>query len=138
MYEIQYIDTKKVIDRLGLNPSGRVQAFFTATCYKQMGRYIVGGSGSQLNKNVSITSNTITYMSPYAHYQWYGKVMSPNIPIMENGEVVGWFSPKGKKKTYTDRTLNTRIGTNQWDKKMWSSDKEEVIKQVERYMGVNR
>ena len=38
----------------------------------------------------------------YAHYQWAGIVYEPNIPITQNGEIVGFFTPKGTEKWPSD------------------------------------
>ena len=41
----------------------------------------------------------------YAHYQYEGKVYGPNIPILIDGEIVAWRSPKRKSKYLTGRRL---------------------------------
>ena len=46
-----------------------------------------------------ITSDYVRYNTPYAHYQFEGMVYGPNIPIMENGVIVGWWSPPNKQPT---------------------------------------
>lgn len=43
---------------------------------------------------------------PYAHYQYAGQVYGPNIPKRDaQGNIIGWFSPKGKAKHPTGRKL---------------------------------
>ncbi|MDO5797515.1 MAG: minor capsid protein [Eubacteriales bacterium] len=43
---------------------------------------------------------------PYAHYQYMGEVYGPNIPKKDaQGNIIGWFSPKGKAKHPTGRKL---------------------------------
>ena len=98
--------------RLGINPDGPVQYFFTNTCYKHMDKYVPRDYGD-LRKNVTITSNSITYESPYASYQY-----------------------KGMREDGTHRVQNyTTAGTGPyWDKKMWSAEKDIVIEEVQKYV----
>lgn len=58
-----------------------------------------------LSQTLQITSEFVRYYAPYAHYQYVGEVYSPNIPVYEGGNIVGWFSPPGKKKHPTGRPL---------------------------------
>lgn len=63
----------------------------------------------------------IRYKGPYAHYMYMGKVYGPNIPIFENGEIVGWWSPPGKTKLPTGEEityskLKHPKATKEWDK----------------------
>lgn len=96
---------------LGINPNGRVQRFFTDVCYKHMDKYVPKDTGN-LRDNVSKTVNSITYESPYAHAQYVGYT-------------------KGTVRNYTTP------GTGPyWDKRMWSAEKDIVIKEVQDY--VNR
>lgn len=130
--------TSRIKARLGINPNGKIQKFFTNTCYKHMAKYVPRDRGN-LNKNVDITSTTITYESPYAHYMYEGLVMGPNIPIKEDGVIVGWFS-RGPKY-YTGEEINYNQGAGHeyagphWDQRMWSAEKDEVISEVQQKIG---
>ena len=58
---------------LGINPNGRVQRFFTDTCYRHMDKYVpkdVGNLRDIIDKGV----NYITYENSYAHAQYVGIV----------------------------------------------------------------
>ncbi len=46
----------------------------------------------------------VLYLVPYAHYLYEGRVMGPNVPLHEGGQLVGFFSPKAPKK-YTGKKL---------------------------------
>ena len=123
---------------LGINPNGRVQAFFTDTCKKYMDKYVPYNDGL-LRENIDQGKDYITYESPYARYQYHGKLM-----VMENGKGAfysknyGFWSAPGKNKTLTDKDLNYHTpGTGpHWDKRMWSAEGKEVVKEVQEY--VNR
>ena len=97
---------------LGINPGGRVQKFFTDTCYKHMDKYVPKDIGN-LRDNVDKGADYITYESPYAHAQYVG--------IVHGSPVVNYTTP----------------GTGPyWDKKMVSAEMSDVIKEVQEY--VNR
>lgn len=88
-----------------------------------------------LAQSLEITPEYVKYTQPYAHYQYTGDVYGPNIPIYENGEIVGWFSPPGQKKHPTGGLLsyNTEkhpLATKEWDKAMMADKGEEFIEQV--------
>ena len=96
--------------KLGIEPNGRVQKFFTNTCYKHMDKYVPMRTGD-LRTNVNIEENSITYQSPYAHAQYVG---------VTTGEVKNYTTP----------------GTGPyWDKRMKSAEMKQVVKEVQNYVG---
>lgn len=101
---------------LGIDPNGRVHKFFTNTCYKHMDKYVPksgGSDGGNLRETVSLTTNTITYEMPYAHYQYIG--------MREDGSRV--------VRNYTTP------GTGPyWDKRMVSAEINNVIQETQEYM----
>lgn len=102
---------------LGINPNGPIQWFFTNTCYKRMNKYVPMSdliSKGDLRKNVTITSNSITYEMPYAHYQWLG--------MREDGSHV--INPENY----------TTPGTGpHWDERMVTAEGEELEKDVQKF-----
>ena len=98
--------------RLGIQPNGRVQKFFTNTCYKHMDKYVPMDEGN-LRTNVDIQTNTITYESPYARYQYHG--------MREDG-------------THRVRNYTTPGTGTYWDKRMVSAEMEDVVKEVQNYI----
>ena len=96
--------------RLGIEPNGRVQRFFTNTCYKHMDKYVPMDNGD-LRTNVDVGIDTIIYESPYAHAQYIGIV---------NGSKVQHY---------------TTAGTGPyWDKRMVSAEMQDVVKEVQDYV----
>lgn len=96
--------------------------------------YVPMRSGT-LAQTTEITSKSVRYTSPYAHYQYTGLVYGPNIPIMENGVIVGWFSLPDRPKTPTGEHLNYStemhpLATKEWDKAMMRDKGDEFKKQV--------
>lgn len=70
---------------LGLEPNGRVEKFFTNTCYKHMDKYVPKDTGV-LRRTVDLEANQITYQSPYAHAQYIGTI--------HGGEVKHYTTPR--------------------------------------------
>ncbi len=104
--------TSVIKARLGINPDGRVQRFFTNTCYKHMDKYVPMDEGN-LRSNVSVETKRIVYESPYASYQYYGQ--------RKDGS--------RKVKNYTTP------GTGPyWDKRMWSAEQNDVVAEVQEYI----
>lgn len=141
----------KIETKLGIENGGPVHAFFTNECYRHMVQFVPGGEqGETLNKNVDIQVDSITYMSPSAHYLYNGNLyVDPKykvgaFPIRngkisfkeEDGPIEGFVSRRGITKIPTKTELNYTVpGTGaHWDKLMWASKKNEIIKTVQNYM----
>lgn len=97
---------KQIKERLGINPNGKVQKFFTDDCAKHMDKYVPMDTGI-LRTNIDKGTDYITYESPYAHYQYIGKLY-----VMDNGKGAyynpnyGFWSKRGVEKKATDIDLN--------------------------------
>ncbi len=63
----------RIKTRLGIDANGKVQKFFTDTCYKHMNKYVPKDVGN-LRTIVDKGTNYITYESNYAHAQYIGEV----------------------------------------------------------------
>ena len=101
-----------IVAGLGMEPDGRVQSFFTETCYKAMDKYVPKRNGD-LRTVVVLGKNYITYESEYAEYQYYGE------------------REDGSHKVYNYTTPGTG---SYWDKRMISADMDSVVKQVQDYV----
>ena len=124
---------------LGINPNGKVQKYFTQLCYNHMDKYVPMNVGN-LASNVELGIDYIEYKSPYAHYMYEGKVMGPNVPIFQKGvkQPIGYFSPI-KPKYYTGEDINYStdkhpLASSHWDKKMVSAEKDQLVKELQRYV----
>lgn len=98
-----------------------------------------------LAHDVTVTSEYIQYDAPrnknrsYAHYMYTGIVYGPNIPIIENGVIVGYFSPRDKPKHPTGAQINYNRemhpqATHHWDKRAMEEKGDEFIKDVEKIL----
>jgi len=82
----------------------------------------------QLSKTVKVLPKSLVYSAKgkpsvqcpdgdYAHYIYEGTVYASNIPIIQNGVLIGWYSPKGEAKHKTSRLMkyHTPLGRSHWD-----------------------
>lgn len=105
------------------------------TLAKKCDPYVPMRSGT-LAQTAEISAEGVRYTQPYARYQYYGEVYGPNIPIIKNGMIVGWFSPPGKgTKHPTGRTINYSkemhpLATSKWDEAMLRDHREDFEKEV--------
>ena len=105
--------TSVIKARLGLEPNGKVQKFFTNTCYKHMDKYVPQDLGN-LRTIVDIQPASITYESEYAEYQYYGM-------RADGTHVVQHYTTPGTGPY--------------WDKRMVSAEMDDVVKEVQDYIG---
>lgn len=130
--------TSTIKTQLGTQDKGPAHAFFTDTCYKYMGQFVPGGDTGFLNQNVVLKKDQITYESPYAHYQYIGELYID--PKYKKGafysEDYGYWSRPGIAKENSGKSLNYHTpGTgSQWDKRMWTSKGDQVVKEVQIYI----
>lgn len=130
--------TSVIKANLGIQSNGPIHTFFTETCAKAMDDYVPYMDGNLALYHIE-GANRIVYDTLYAHYMYIGDVMGPNIPIKENGAIVGWFSPPGKEKHYTGKKIDYskskarghRNAGPYWDKRMWTAEKDKIIRQVQ-------
>ena len=102
--------TSVIKANLGIEPNGRVQKFFTNTCYRYMDKYVPKDTGA-LRETVTIDGNSITYEQPYAHDQYIGEV--------NGGQVTNYTTP----------------GTGPyWDERMKSADMQNVVAEVQDFI----
>ena len=83
-------------------------------------------------------NHSIKYTSPYAKYQYYGKMyISPKLGVsgipLKSGR---WWSPKGEKKTPTNKKLKYHTsGTGaKWDRLMIQRRGKDLVKDVQNYI----
>jgi hypothetical protein len=109
--------TSQIKARLGIDPNGRVQKFFTATCAKHMDKYVPFDEGNLADYRLE--SNAVVYEQPYARYQYYG--------IREDG--THKINEANRNRSFHP------LATSYWDKKMVSAEMQDVIKEVQDYIG---
>ena len=108
-----HIEPTSVIKaRLGIEPNGRVQKFFTNECAKAMDRFVPFDNGDLAGTVIqngqptaNVTANTITYDQEYAKVVYYG---------IRKGKPI---------RIHTDKHADA---TTYWDKRMWSAKGQSI------------
>ena len=107
--------TSVIKARLGIEPNGRVQKFFTATCARHMDKYVPYDTGT-LADTVKVENDKVIYRQQYARYVYDG------------------VAPSGKPLNY--HRDKHPLANDHWDKRMWSAERADVVREVQNY--VNR
>ena len=98
----------------------QAQRFIDSKCIGLMDKFTPARNlllAKSVIQGTVIGSGHLIYESPYGKYQYYGVVWGPNIPITENGVLVGFWSPKHKRPT--DRKLNYSKARHPLAQRMW-------------------
>ena len=103
--------TSEIKARLGLEPNGKVQKFFTSTCAKHMDKYVPMRDGNLADYHLE--NDAVVYEQLYAKYQYNG--------ISKSGKPLNYSKDKHP------------LATHHWDKKMVSAEMQDVIKEVQDY-----
>jgi hypothetical protein len=120
--------TEELIKSHGLGEGGKIQKFVDSECLRVMSPYTPMLSG-MMDKSATagtiIGSGVIEYNSPYARFQYYGKVMiDPN-----TGST---WAPYGGKKVVTEKDLlhnksrHPQAGPKWFDRAM-QDHKEDIL-----------
>lgn len=111
----------------------QVQTTIDNEVLKQMVPYTPMRTGALMHSatiGTVIGSGKIKYTSPAARYLYYGEIYGPNIPIKENGVLVGFFSPP--KKQPAGRQMQYSKAVHPLAGKLWfermKKDKLDVLK----------
>lgn len=142
-----YLDIKNIVTlgkERGLGDMGRVQTFVDSECIRLMAPYtpfLNGVLEKSATLSTAIGSGEVRQNTPYARYQYYGQVYGPNIPVFENGMIVGYFSPKGQKKHPTGRPLNYSHARHpkagpMWFDRMKADHKDDILNGARKVAGI--
>jgi hypothetical protein len=120
---------------------------------KRLRAYVPYNTGTLYNSlfwNTVPGEGLIHQGAPYARYLYYGEVYGPNYPIIEGGQLVGFFTNKDgkrcplfkggqiigfyspKHKEPTGRQLHYNNGGSHWFDKMVAADSEVLLEATQR------
>lgn len=137
------IDIPRHLDKVR---SGRFWTYAATEWHRLYEPYVPYHEGILAN-TVVITgergNGTIEHTAPYARYQYYGKAYGPSYPIMQNGVIVGYRSPKGKPKHPTGKMLQYKRDQHprasaQWDKAAQPTQLPKLIRTMQAYIDSGR
>ena len=126
--KVKMNSTNKILKDHGLDKDGRVTRYLRDTADRLMNSFVPMDNG-MLRRNKAYPNNhSIKYNSPYAKYQYYGKLM-----LAKSGS--SW-AKLGEKKVETNKKLKYHTsGTGpKWDKLMMQRRKNDLVKDVENYI----
>ena len=110
------LDPNDLLNEYGLEKGGRVQRFIDQKVIDGCHPYVPASPDRTLEFSAQVSteigSGQVIWNTPYAHYQYMGIVYGPNIPIIQDGILMGWFSPPGRPKHPTDRELTYDTSQN--------------------------
>lgn len=131
-------NTADLLARFNLEKGGLVQQVINKGVMDYSQAYTPWDTGV-MSQNVyaatDITGTEVVWPGPYAHYQYYGEVYGPNIPIFEDdtGVPTSYWSPP--KKYPTGRQLQYKKDINPlagsyWFERMKADHLEDIIKEA--------
>lgn len=126
--KIKINKTSQILKDHGLDKEGRITRCLRDTADRLMNPFVPMDNG-MLRRNKAYPNNhSIKYNSPYAKYQYYGKLM-----LTKSGS--SW-AKLGEKKVETNKKLKYHTsGTGaKWDKLMMQRRKNDLVKDVENYI----
>ena len=126
--KIKINKTSQILKDHGLDKEGRITRYLRDTADRLMNPFVPMDNG-MLRRNKAYPNNhSIKYNSPYAKYQYYGKLM-----LTKSGS--SW-AKLGEKKVETNKKLKYHTsGTgSKWDKLMMQRRKIDLVKDVENYI----
>ncbi len=139
------VEISKLLARFNLESGGKVQQAIDKAVIDWDLQYVpweTGLLGKSAYAATAIGSGTVVYPGPYAHYQYFGEVYGPNIPIFDDDtdEPSGWFSPPGQTKHPTGRDLQYKTDTNPlagpyWFERMKADHADDIIMEAKNNVG---
>ena len=132
-----FINTKQFVEERGVGEGGRIQKIVDAAVIRECFPYVPFDEGilaGSANTATEIGSGEVVYDTPYARYQFYGEVYGPNFPIVENGEIVGYYSPPMKYPTGQQLQYNTDknpLAGSHWFERAMADHKGDILKEAQ-------
>lgn len=132
-----FISPKEFIKKCGVGKGGCVQKVVDSAVIRESTPYVPYDEGilaGSANTATEIGSGEVVYDTPYARYLWYGEVYGPNIPIVENGEIVGYRSPPEKYPTGRSLQYNTDhnpLAGSHWCERAMADHKKDVLEEAQ-------
>ena len=115
------IDANKILADRGLGKSDKVRKYLASEVVRLADPYVPMQQGMLKNqRTIAADGSEIVYTQPYAHYQYYGKVMAGRAP---------------KKYTGDDLTYNgAPMRGARWIERMIADRREDLERSVETYI----
>ena len=116
------IDTAKILRQRGLGGDNGAQIFLASEVKRLSDPYVPMQSGTLKNTAViAADGSSLTYIQPYAHYQYAGQVLVGRAPKVPNGAAL----------TYSGGGMRGP----QWDKRMVADKGDELARNLAKFVG---
>ena len=132
-----FVSQRELEKRLGVAPGGRVQKAVDKAVIDACVPYVPFAEGNltgSANTATEVGSGEVIYDTDYARYLYYGEVYGPNIPIVENGTITGYWSPKEKYATGRQLQYDTehhpQAGSHWFDRAL-ADHMDDVLKEAQ-------
>lgn len=140
MVDIKVPTVATVLNNLGLQPNGAAQVFVTNTAKEMMKPFVPVDNNALRSLVFPVDSFTaLVYQSPYAHYQYMGKLYVD--PITGKGSFFnqnyGHWSRPNVNKVPSERELKYHGGLltgPKWDERMIEQRGEEFIRAIQAFI----
>lgn len=100
------IDTKKILAARGLGSSDKVRKYLASEVKRLSDPYVPKQQGIlKNNAHISSDGSQLVYTQPYAHYQYYGKVMAGRAPKKYTGDDLTYHGAPMRGARWTERML---------------------------------
>lgn len=100
------IDTAKILLKLGLGGSNKVRKYIASEVARLSDPYVPMQQGLLKNtRTIASDGSQIVYTQPYAHYQYYGKVMAGRAPKKYTGDDLTYNGAPMRGARWTERML---------------------------------
>ena len=68
-YTLKDFNSKKIIDKFGMQEGGKTELFLANDCFRRMQKYVPFDTGA-LSTTATVRPGSVTYEVPYAHKQY--------------------------------------------------------------------
>ena len=124
---VEVFNPKKTFKRIF---SDEVRKYAHTRLHAYCSPYVPMDSGA-LDQTVDITPNYVHYKSPYAHFQWDGKVF-----VDERGST---YAKRNTSKHATDRNLKYSpdkhpLATSHWERAAMKAQGGQLAEDIEQYI----
>lgn len=111
----------EILKRLGLGGTNKVQKYLASQVKRLCDPYVPMQQGTlKNNATVAGDGSNIVYTQPYAHYQYYGKVMAGRAPKHYTGDDL----------TYHGAPMRGP----QWEKRMLADKSKDLERSIDAYI----
>ena len=132
--DINLIGTKTLLHNLGIYEGGETQKFFSNEIMRRSDKRVPMDSAILKNSAMlDAGSEGILYVTPYARYHWFGKLMIDSVTGSS-------YARPYTQKILTDRNMNYQGSPLRgpfWVDRTWIDEGNDIVKETEKFIERN-